>query len=86
VLVLDAPLVPEADYVVTVTGVRNIAGVDGGAGEAGFTAPPRPAPPGAEPAPPDTVFARAPPGGVDTPVTREILSFLRNTVGRYGVE
>lgn len=44
-VVLAEPLVPEAEYLVEVAGILNLAGIAGGGGSATFTAPAAPAPP-----------------------------------------
>lgn len=69
VLILDAPLEPEATYTVVVEGVTNLNGVPGGGGEAEFDAPAAPEPEEDEPdpdppgdPPPDTVPPPDPPG------------------------
>src|SRR5690606_28614632 len=49
-VVLERPLVPEAEYVIQVGGILNLAGVPGGGGSMSFRAPTAAPPPAEEPA------------------------------------
>ena len=71
-VVLAQPLVPQAEYIVEVSGVLNIAGVGGGAGTSRFRAPAAPrAPTPTDPADGDAPAGEAPEEDDDEPAADE---------------
>lgn len=70
-VVLARPLVPEAEYVVEVSGILNLAGIPGGGGRATFRAPALPPPPEEVEAQPGEV-GEVPAEDVDAPTPDDV--------------